>query len=116
MHSLLKENFSDCTDLRQAKLGEAFRALPAEEQRRHALHVIERAFEREPRRKLLQFSILTDRRNPPDIEYHRRRKTEWKVSFVDREAAIEWILKAYALGFTIFIGGGSMGHPCEGEP
>ena len=62
MRSLLKANFSDCTAL-QAKLGERFRALSAEEQRWHAEHRIARAEENRPRR-LLRLSIITDRRSP----------------------------------------------------
>lgn len=104
----------------QANLGEKFRDLPADEQRRSALRLIENAEAR--RNGRLRLSILIDRDNPPDIEWHRTSKGVYAVGFEDREAAIEWVIKAYGLGFAVahsssMLGVGSLPfrHPCEDE-
>lgn len=120
---LSKPKFSACTaQIPRAKwqsdLGEKFKALSADDQRRHAMRVIERADEL-GRRKTLRLSVLVDRNNPPDLGHHRQKKNVWSVAFVDRARAIEWIIQAYGFGLGVHhhgIGAGSgLGHPCAGR-
>ena len=118
MQNLLNPKFSACTaqDPRQSDLGEKFKALSADEQRRHAMRVIEKADEL-GRRKTLRLSVLIDRNNPPDLEHHRVKKTIWSVAFSDRERAISWIIQAYGFGLGVFANNSmsGLGHPCEGR-
>ena len=116
--SLIAQSFLVCPAAqRQNRLGAAFRALPEDDQRRHAMRVIERADEL-GRRKTLRLSVLIDRNNPPDLEYHRQKKNIRTVAFADRERAIEWIIQAYGFGLDVHHGigvGSDLGHPCEAE-
>ena len=115
MQNLLNPKFPQCTaqEKRWSERGEVFKRLSAEDQRRLAMRVIERAGRR------LRLSVLINRDYPPDLEHHRVRKTIWSVAFDDRERAIAWVIKAYGLGLAVHhtgtgVGSG-LGHPCEGR-
>ena len=114
---LLNSKFSGCTAQERKRLserGEVFKRLSAEEQRRLAMLVIERA----GRCKSLRLSVIIQRNDPPALEYHRQKKTIRSVTFQDRERAIRWVIDAYGQGLAVFNGSfptSGLGHPCEGR-
>jgi hypothetical protein len=106
--------------LSQHELGELFRALPEADQRRHGEALVSRSIEVMPKRQTRWFSILADEQ--PPLEVHRNpRKRKWIVGFQAHELdrAVDWIVEAYRLGYSVAylytVGGygAGLGHPCE---
>lgn len=102
-----------------SRLGEAFRALPDDEQRRHAEAMLNRSVEVIPRQKRRWFAVLDDK---APLEFHRKGRGKLVAGFQDPERALDWIVAAYRLGLAVFYQrcadgyGGGPGHPCDVDP
>ena len=101
----------------RSDLGKRFRRVSPGKQRLFAEYAIAvSCYEHKPK---LYLSVIFDRKRPPDIEWHQRRWNVFIAAFEDRERAIQWIIKAYSLGFGVhfqnsFKGwGGGLFHPCN---